>query len=126
MRPYPVVNLLGQVPAARSPAIAPDPFSQAGRQRLPCPAVRSDDPSLVCVQTRDGGVICSDGVYFPPGCAMPPYQEGEFATYTASQGFLFPVPPKASSLTAEVGGAFPVVPFVIALAGYAVSIFMEL
>jgi hypothetical protein len=126
MRAYPVVNMLGQVAAAKPPAVAPDPFSQAGRQRLPCPPVRTDDPTLVCVQTRDGGVICSDGAYFPAGCAMPKYEEGEFATYTANQGFLFPVPPKAASLTAEVGGSFPIIPFAIALAGYAVSIFMEL
>lgn len=124
MRSYPVVNLLGQqaVRPAPAPAVAPDPFSAAGRQRLPCPPVAGVDPNRTCVQTRDGGVICSDNVYYPPGCPMPPYQEGEFATYRADQGFLFPVPPKPASLTAEVGSSFPIIAFVIALAGYVVSI----
>lgn len=120
MLSYPVRNLLGQV--APAPAPMPDPLSAAGRQHLPCPPVKTDDPTLNCVQTHDGGVICSDGTYFPPGCPMPKFQEGEFATYRADQGFLFPVPPKASSLTAEVGSKFPVIPLVIALAGYVISI----
>lgn len=117
---YKVVNLLAQTRLPAPPA--PDPMSPAGRQHLPCPPVRTDDPTLNCVQTRDGGVICSDGSYFPPGCPMPRYEEGEFATYSANQGFVFPVPPKASSLTAEVGSSFPVIPLIIALAGYVISI----
>jgi hypothetical protein len=117
---YKIVNLLAQ--SRLPPPPAPDPMSPAGRQHLPCPPVRTDDPTLNCVETRDGGVICSDGTYFPPGCPMPPYQEGEFATYSVRQGFLFPVPPKASSLTSEVGSTFPIIPLVIALAGYAIAI----
>lgn len=120
---YPVVNLLGQV--AKAPP-APDPFSPSGRQHLPCPEIRTDDPTLNCVETQDGGVICSDGTYFPPDCPKPKYTEGEFATYQSNQGFMFPVPPKASSLTTEVGGSFPIIPLAIALAGYAVSIISDL
>lgn len=120
MLSFPVVNLLGQTRPPAAPQ--PDPMSPSGRQHLPCPPIRTNDPTLNCVQTHDGGVICSDGAYFPPGCPMPKYQEGEFATYRANQGFLFPVPPKASSLTVEVGSAFPVIPLAIALAGYVISI----
>lgn len=119
MRPYPVMNLLGQ---AAKPAPGPDPFSPAGRQRLTCPPVKGVDPNRTCVQTQDGGVICSDNSYYPAGCEMPPYEEGEFAAYKADQGFYYPVPPKPASLTAEVGGSFPVVALMIALAGYVVSI----
>jgi hypothetical protein len=121
---YKVVNLLGQSRLTAAPA--PDPLSPAGRQHLPCPPVRTDDPTLNCVQTRDGGVLCSDGAYFPPGCPMPKYSEGEYATYKASQGFLFPVPPKASSLTAQVGSSFPIIPLLVALTGYVISIVADI
>lgn len=120
---YPVLNFLGQSPPP--PPLVPIP-TQAQRQGLTCPAVPKDDPTLVCVQTRDGGVICSNNAYFPPGCPTPPYEEGEYATYTANQGFLYPTPPKARSLTVEVGSAFPVAALAIAAAGYVISIVMDL
>lgn len=74
-------------------------------------------PGLSCIATRDGGVICSDGTYFPPGCPAPELTEAGYAPYEQKQGFLFPEPPPERSLTEEVGSSMPILPVVIAVAG---------
>lgn len=100
---YPVMNLGQQV-------------APAARQRLPCPPLPAPDPKLNCVFTRDGGVICSDGTYYPPYCSAPPVAQGK-ADYVQQGPFLFPQPPPEHSLTTEVGGVFPWLAVGIAAAG---------
>lgn len=101
---YPVKNLLGQ-------PLQTTPFTQAQRQHLPCPPLPSSPKN--CAQTSDGGIICDDGTYYPPGCNAPAPTEPGLAPYVQSNGFLFPQPPK-HSLTEQTGEAFPILPLVIA------------
>ena len=102
---YAVVNL-GQVqPRARGPA---------------CPTVVEGDPKLNCALTRDGGVLCSDGRYYPPGCPSPKVTAE--ADYQKQGGALVPVTPPEFSLTKEVGEGFPYVALAIAGASAVVTL----
>lgn len=99
---YPVVNMLGQAPRPARPV---------------CPPVQDADPQLNCARTKEGGVLCSDGKYYPPGCPSPKVEEGAAAEYERQGGWLVPVTPPARSLTADVGGTFPYIPVAILVAG---------
>lgn len=100
---YPIKNL-GQV----APPAAPPPT---------CPAVPSD-PNLNCQKTPNGGVLCSDGTYFPPGCVtLPAITTPGVTGYTRSPGSAKLSTPPPFSLAEETGEGFPYLPVGVAVAG---------
>jgi hypothetical protein len=70
------------------------------------------------MRTREGGVICSDGIFYPKGCPAPEITEEGIALYDQSSGRRIPIPPPVrASLEKEVGPGFPWIAVAIAAAG---------
>jgi len=95
------------------------PIKNLGQTKIPqtCPAVPKD-PNLNCQRTPDGGVICSDGTYFPPGCTTLPMITTPGVTgYDRSRGSATFQPPPPFSLGEQTGEGFPYLPVGIAVAG---------
>lgn len=100
---YPVLNL-GQVAAPMS-----------------CPPV-STDPKLNCQGTPDGGVICSDGTYFSPGCPQKPAVTSPgVTTYTKENGQTKLQTPPPFDLGQETGTQFPWLAVAIAAGGIVIG-----
>lgn len=96
---YPIVNL-----------------GQTNSLPLTCSAIPTT-PGLNCQRTPEGGVICSDGSYFPPGCPTPKITTPGVATYDRSNGLVRSVVPPPFNLTQETGTQFPWLAVGIAAAG---------
>lgn len=73
---------------------------------------------LNCQATQDGGMICSDGTPFPPGCPkMPNANYPGVAQYRQEGNLLYPIPPPppggaaaapvSPAPSAQPSGAFP-------------------
>ncbi len=82
-----------------------------------CPEIPKT-PGLNCQRTPEGGVICSDGTYFPPGCSnTPPITSQGVATYVRTPGSISLATPPPYDLGQETGEGFPYIPVAIAAAG---------
>jgi hypothetical protein len=93
------------------------PVSNLGQARPACPAVPKSS-TLNCQRTPEGGVLCSDGTYFPPGCTnLPPITTPGVAPYVRSPGTISLVAPPPYDLAQETGEGFPYIPVGIAVAG---------
>lgn len=87
-----------------------------------CPAV-PDVKGLNCQRTPEGGVLCSDGTYFPPGCAnVPPITTPGVTTYDRSGGVVKLATPPPFNLGQETGTEFPWLLVGVSLAGLVVAL----
>jgi hypothetical protein len=78
---------------------------------------------LNCQQTPDGGVLCSDGTYFPPGCpSAPPVTIPGVTPYTRENGELKLSTPAPHSLGEETGTEFPWLLVGVSVAGLVVAL----
>lgn len=94
------------------------------QQNLPptCPAI-PQVPGLNCQRAPNGGVICSDGTYFPPGCTnIPPITTPGVTTYVRNNGSVSLAKPPPFDLGQETGTEFPWLLVGIAAAGAVIAI----
>lgn len=97
------------------------PVLNLGQDQAPAQR-RQPDPGVCCQATPDGGVVCSDGIIYVPGCPKAPepnvpgtaqVQNGipvlptaESCGAAAAQG----IPPASTAPAAETKAAFPILP----------------
>lgn len=99
------------------------PVQNLGQLPPTCPSIPSA-PDLNCQKTPNGGVLCSDGTYFPPGCTkLPPITTPGVTTYVRSPGSVQLKTPPPFDLGQETGKEFPYVPVGVAVAGILFAIF---
>lgn len=99
------------------------PVANLGQSATPtfCPPV---PPSSVnCQRTPEGGILCSDGTYYPPACAAAfTVRTPGVTPYVRSQGQLALTTPAPYNLAQETGEGFPYIPVAIAVAGIVLAI----
>lgn len=105
---YRVVNL-GQAVPPKSP---PKPA---------CPEI-SSSPDLNCQGTPEGGVLCSDKTYYPPGCASPPITTRGVTTYVREDGQIKLATPPPFDLVEDTGNKFPWLLVAIPVAGLLITV----
>ncbi len=87
-----------------------------------CPEIPAAK-DLNCQLTPDGGVLCSDGSYFPAGCPnVPAITTPGVTPYTRSGGQVRLATPLPFSLGKETGTEFPWILVGISLAGLVVTL----
>lgn len=87
----------------------------------PCPEVPEAE-GLNCQRTPEGGVLCSDGSYYPPGCPSPKITTPGTTTYVREAGQVKLATPPSYSLARDTGTEFPWLLVGIAAAGIVVAV----
>ncbi len=97
------------------------PVANLGQTKAFCPAPPA--PNVNCQRTPEGGILCSDGTYYPPACAAAfPVNNPNIAPYVRSPGAVQLATPPPYSLAQETGEGFPYLPVGIAVAGILIAI----
>lgn len=90
------------------------------------PALCPDLPQredLNCQRTPNGGVLCSDGTYFPPECSnIPKITTPGVTPYDRSSGVVRLSTPPPFSLGEETGTEFPWLLVGVSVAGLVVAL----
>lgn len=104
---YRVVNL-GQ-------AVVPPPAPKPA-----CPEIATS-AGLNCQKTPEGGVLCSDKTYYPPGCASPPITTPGVTTYVREDNQIKLATPPPFDLGQDTGKSFPWLLVAIPVAGLVIT-----
>ncbi len=97
------------------------PVANLGQTKPFCPPPPSS--GINCQRTPEGGILCSDGTYYPPACAASfAVSNPNIAPYTRSPGSIALATPPPYSLAQETGEGFPYLPVGIAVAGILIAI----
>lgn len=95
-------------------------LGQAVAPKSACPEVAAS-ADLNCQKTPEGGVLCSDRTYYPPGCASPPITTPGVTTYVREDNQIKLATPLPFDLGEDTGTKFPWILVAIPVVGLVVT-----